>query len=262
MSPYLESCCLRLSANVSYQHAADDLAYLTGINVSKSAQQRLVHRQDFNQPEVVESVEELSVDGGNIRVRTSLGEKSRWKGYKAVSLHERMAIAAEFGQTPVIIEWVNAQPLAKIVTCLGDGHDGVWNIIRELASESQRREVLDWFHLMENLHKVGGSIKRLNQAEALLWVGEVTEAKSLFEPLRAKQAHNFCEYLERHRHRIINYQYYQAEDICSIGSGTIESTIKQIDRRTKISGAQWKEENVPQVLAQRCAYLNRLISTQ
>lgn len=135
---------------MSYQHAADDLAYLTGIKVSKSAQQRLVHRQDFNQPEVVEPVEELSVDGGNIRVRTPVGEKSRWKGYKAVSLPERMAISAEFGQSPVIIEWVNAQPLAQIVTCLGDGHDGVWNIIRELASASQRREVLDWFHLVEN----------------------------------------------------------------------------------------------------------------
>ena len=27
-----------------------------------------------------------------------------------------------------------------------------------------------------------------------------------------------------------------------------------------ISGAQWKRENVPQVLAHRCAYLNGLLS--
>ncbi|NCS26236.1 MAG: ISKra4 family transposase, partial [Microcystis aeruginosa BS13-02] len=33
-------------------------------------------------------------------------------------------------------------------------------------------------------------------------------------------------------------------------------TIKQIDRRLKISGAQWNERNVPQVLKLRCAYLN------
>uniref|UniRef100_UPI002636D89C hypothetical protein n=1 Tax=Acaryochloris sp. IP29b_bin.137 TaxID=2969217 RepID=UPI002636D89C len=32
--------------------------------------------------------------------------------------------------------------------------------------------------------------------------------------------------------------------------------IKQISRRVKISGAQWNESNVPQVLAHRCAYLN------
>lgn len=107
MSPYLESCCLRLSANVSYQNAAEELSYLTGIEVSKSAQQRLVHRQNFSQPEVAEAVEELSVDGGNIRVRTPKGEPSRWRGYKAVCLHQREAVAAEFGQTPV-------------VTCLGE----------------------------------------------------------------------------------------------------------------------------------------------
>ena len=32
-----------------------------------------------------------------------------------------------------------------------------------------------------------------------------------------KLAENFCTYLEKHRHRIVNYQYYQAEEICSIG---------------------------------------------
>lgn len=48
-------------------------------------------------------------------------------------------------------------------------------------------------------------------------------------------------------------------NLSNFGMLPIESTIKQIDRRTKISGAQWKAENVPQVLAHRCAYLNRLI---
>ncbi|BAG03242.1 hypothetical protein MAE_34200 [Microcystis aeruginosa NIES-843] len=46
------------------------------------------------------------------------------------------------------------------------------------------------------------------------------------------------------------------EEICSIASGAVESTVKQIDRRLKISGAQWNEENIPQVLKHRCAYLN------
>ena len=76
----------------------------------------------------------------------------------------------------------------------------------------------------------------------------------LISPLKAKKAQNFCRYLETHRHRIVNYDYYQTEEICSIGSGAIESTIKQIERRLKISGAQWKEGNVSQVLKHRCAY--------
>ncbi|BAY47589.1 hypothetical protein SAMD00079811_52070 [Scytonema sp. HK-05] len=154
---------------------------------------------------------------------------------------------------------MNNQPLAPILTCIGDGHDGRRNIIREFIPVTERREILDWFHLIENLYKVGGSTQRLNQAKTCLWQGKVDKAIALFADCKLKQAENFCIYLEKHRHRIVNYQYYQAEQICSIGSGAIESTVKQIDRRTKISGAQWKVDNVPQVLAHRCAYLNGLI---
>jgi hypothetical protein len=31
------------------------------------------------------------------------------------------------------------------------GHDGIWNIIRELTPPEERREILDWYHLKENL---------------------------------------------------------------------------------------------------------------
>jgi len=250
-----------MSANVSYQQAAEDIEYFTGMRVSRSVQQRLVHRQGFAMSSVEATVEELSVDGGNIRIRTAKGEPCSWKGYKAVCLHEQAAVAASFGDNAVVIDWVKAQPLPDVLTCIGDGHDGIWNIVAQLAANTQRREVLDWFHLMENLHKVGGSINRLNQAQSLLWQGQVDATKALFVDCQLKQAQNFCAYLDKHRHRIINYQYHQAEQICSIGSGAVESTVKQIDRRTKISGAQWKEDNVPQVLAHRCAYLNGLIST-
>ena len=259
LSPYLETCCLRVSANVSYEHAAEDIAYFTGVQVPRSVQQRLVHRQEFPLAAVEPEVKELSADGGNIRLRTPKGELCKWQGYKAVCLHE-LAVAATCEDNPQLIEWVHNQPLAATVTCLGDGHDGIWNLIQPMVPDGQRREVLDWFHLMENLAKVGGSLKRLNQARTLLWQGKVDEAKALFTECKRKQAHNFCQYLDKHRHRIINYEYYQSEQICSIGSGAVESTVKQIDRRTKISGAQWKRENVPQVLAQRCAYLNGLLS--
>ncbi len=67
-------------------------------------------------------------------------------------------------------------------------------------------------------------------------------------------------YLNKHRHRIVNYAYFQAEGI-SIGSGTIESTVKQIGARIKLSGALWKAANVPQVLLQRCAYLDGQFSS-
>jgi hypothetical protein len=128
-----------------------------------------------------------------------------------------------------------------------------------ISCVQDRREILDWYHLNENLQKVGSSIKRLKQAETYLWQGNVPSAIALFTKLKKKPAINFCKYLEKHQERIINYEVFQRDGICSIGSGAVESGIKQIARRIKISGASWKSEHVGQVLAHRCAYLNGLI---
>ena len=103
---------------------------------------------------------------------------------------------------------------------------------------------------------VGGSLKRLKLSEDLLWTGQVDATIALFADFSKKQSKNFCAYLNKHRARIINYGYYQAEQLCSIGSGAVESAIKQIGTRLKLSGAQWNYNNVSSMLQLRCAYLN------
>jgi hypothetical protein len=102
---------------------------------------------------------------------------------------------------------------------------------------------------------VGGSERALAAVEACLWVGNVDAAIEQFKNWQHERVHLFIAYLTKHRHRIVNYSYFQAEGL-SIGSGSVESTVKQIGARVKLSGAQWKAGNVPQVLLQRCAYLN------
>ena len=153
------------------------------------------------------------------------------------------------------MEWVNTQPLSTPLTCLGDGHDGIWNLYGAIGNATQRREVLDWYHLVENLAKVAGSVQRLDAVEACLWQGDVEGAIALFHDWQHERVTTFIADLNKHRHRIVNYGYYQAEGI-SIGSGAVESTVKQIGRPIKLSGAQWAKDNVPQVLKQRTAYLN------
>lgn len=254
LSPYLEKCCLLLSATGSYQRCAEDIPVLTGMAVSRGTQQRLVHRQTFELPIVEEPVEELSMDGGKVRLRTPKGESCRWQDYKAVNLHGHCC-EAFLHENETLVDWVNRQPIATPVVCLGDGHDGIWNLFEDIATSTQRQEILDWFHLVENLNKVGGSSQRLAVGEALLWKGDVDGAIAHFKDWQHEQVDNFIAYLNKHRHRIVNYSYVQAEG-SSIGSGTIESTVKQIGARIKVSGAQSKGDNVPQVLLHRCAYLN------
>ena len=249
-----------MSANVSYENAASDLEILTGMTVSHSTQQRLVQRHQFPEVRVNQEIEELTVDGGKVRLRSKVGQGCEWRDYKAVNL-DGQAVAAYFQDNQALLTWVNKQQLSEILTCIGDGHDGIWNLIAGIATKENRLEILDWYHLVENLYKVGGDKGLLARAEAFLWRGNVAAAIAEFDQLSHPQVDNFIAYLRKHHSRIPDYWYFQTEKISSIGSGAIESTVKQIGRRVKISGAQWNKHNVSQVLKHRTAYLNGMLST-
>lgn len=255
ISPLLKKCCLRVSANASYQKAEEEIEALTGMKVGHTALHRAVEKAEFSPPDAIAAVTEVSVDGGKARLRKETATGSQWLEYKAVRL-QGIYYNAAFSDNQFLVDWVNSQKLVNPLVCLGDGHSGVWKLISELATSQTRQEILDWYHLCENLYKVGGSLKRLKQAKSYLWQGKTDKAIALFIDCRHKQACNFIAYLNKHRSRIINYEYYQAESLCSIGSGAVESAIKQIDLRLKLTGAQWKSTNVHQMLQLRCAYLN------
>ena len=248
-----------MSANVSYENTARDLEVLTGLRISHSTQQRLVQRHKFLAARVNQEVEELTVDGGKVRLRTPVGQGCEWRDYKAVNLNGQ-AVAAYFQDNQSLLTWVNQQQLSEICTCIGDGHDGIWNLIAGIATHDNRLEILDWYHLVENLYKVGGDQELLARVEAFLWRGNVAAAIAEFDKWSHSQAENFIAYLDKHHSRIPDYWYFQSEQISSIGSGAVESTVKQIGRRVKISGAQWNKQNVPQVLFHRTAYLNGMLS--
>lgn len=259
LSPMLVNCCLRLSATESYEQAELDLVALTGIRVGHSQLHRLVQHTTFEDWAVEETIEEVSLDGGKVRVRTPKGEPSEWRDYKAARLNGT-TYGGFFQVNADLIAWVKAQTLAPILGCLGDGHPGIWNLFAEIALPDHRFEILDWYHLKENLFKVDAERERLEAAETDLWHGRVDAAHALFAHDTRKSALNFCAYLETHRQRLIDYQQFQAEQLCSIGSGAVEAAVKQIDRRLKLSGAQWRRENVNQMLRLRCAYLNRTLA--
>lgn len=230
------------------------MAILTGIRISHSTHHRLVHRQTFEGIQASDPVETICIDGGKARIRTPKGEPCTFNDYKAVVL-EGQGINAYFKRNEALIAWVKSQPMAEPISCIGDGHDGIWNLFQEIAPPEHRCERLDWYHLVENLYKVGGSLNRLSAAKAYLWQGNVEDAIAEFSDCELDTVDHFIAYVTKHRHRLINYQYYQAEGF-TIGSGSVESGVKQISRRVKISGAQWAAKNVDQVVKHRCAYLN------
>jgi hypothetical protein len=257
-SPYLEKCCLLIASNQSYQRGEEDLEKLTGIKVSHSTLQRMVVKEEWSEIEVSEEIEEISLDGGMVRLRTPLKESSEWREYKAININNHLNLAF-FKDNESLLSWLNSQPLAKPLSCLGDGHDGVWNIFAQVGKSEEREEILDWYHLMENLHKVTGAKGKINRVKNHLWWGEVGKALSLLKKSELRGADRFSQYLKKHEKRIINYCQKNLEGE-TIGSGAVESLVKQIGLRVKISGAQWSRENVPQILRLRCAYLNGVLT--
>lgn len=247
-----------MGATVSFVQASRDVELLTGVTVSAKSVERIVARNPIESPAPEEEVKEMALDGGMVRLVTPSGEPSEWKQYKAVRLDGDGVGMAWFDDNDALLTWLRGLCWASVVFCLGDGHSGIWSLYQQMERLA-RQEVLDWYHLMENLYKVGGSFQRLNQARHLLWHGQVDEASALFAGLNSQQSQRFRRYLERHRARIVNYRYYQQEGM-PIGSGPVESLIKQIDARVQVAGAQWNPQNVPQILALRCAYLNNQLS--
>lgn len=69
-SPKLQKNALLVCANQSYQRSEEDLFSLTGIQISHSTLQRLVNQQELDLPESKLGVQEMSLDGGKVRLRT------------------------------------------------------------------------------------------------------------------------------------------------------------------------------------------------
>lgn len=242
---------------MSYQEAEEQIKMLMGVSIGHSTLHRLVNQEKLPLSQREEESSHGSIDGGKIRLRAEDGGEGTWKDYKAVSLGNGLC-EAFFQNNQELQDWSTRQTLSEVLILLGDGHDGVWNLAKEFGGKQVRRriEILDWFHLMENLHKVKMSTSLQKELRGLLWGGEVDKVIPVLKGIKLHQADCFIRYLQKHRHRLPSYQESQAEGL-PIGSGDVESTVKRIGERIKITGASWKIENVPTILRLRTAFLNR-----
>lgn len=175
-SPLLEKCCLLLAANESFQDAEKDLKVMTGIEVGHSTYHRQVQKVDTSPPNVKQKLTEVCLDGGKVRLRSQeKGKSGYWKEYKTGRL-QGIYYGAFFQDNLGLTNWVNSQNIGRTLYCLGDGHDGIWNLFSEIADDHIRQEILDWYHLKENLYKIQAPKKFLVDIEAELWHGQVEPA--------------------------------------------------------------------------------------
>jgi hypothetical protein len=113
----MEQCALIISANESYERGEKDLEKFTGIPVSHSTLQRLVKSQEFELPTSKAGVQEITLDGGKVRLRNeNQGETCYGKDYKALCL-DNIYCGAFFQNNQDLIDWSNSQKLLHPIYC-------------------------------------------------------------------------------------------------------------------------------------------------
>jgi len=188
-----------LASNESFEHAEKDLEMLTGIFISKSKIHEIAQEEEVEEYCPVETVNEICIDGGSMPMRSGGCQQ-----FKTSRVNGKWHFA-RFKEDEKLIEKLKSLNLGSPVFMLGDGHDGVWNVFDELICN--RIEILDWYHLMENLHKQDLSKEKLGYVRELLWKGEKEKAIKEFP-----EENNFRKYLEKHSERLVNYEYYKKEN--------------------------------------------------
>lgn len=151
-------------------------------------------------------------------------------------------------------------PTARKRASVGDGALWVWNVAEDVCPDG--RQVVDWFHAVEHLSKAAHVLYPDEEDEKKrkrwlkiykdhLYMGSIHKIICVL----TKRGHpELATYFERHQRRM---QYHQfREEGLPIGSGTVESGVKQFKQRLCGTGMRWEEHNANRMLVIRTAVLS------
>jgi hypothetical protein len=223
----------------------------------------------------------VSMDGGMVNIR---GEG--WKEFKVGAVFDveqrlerdpntselveqahgvNVAYAAVLGSVdrfaPALwVEAVNHRvPQAANSSVTADGADWIWNLTADYFPDSV--QIVDWYHACEHLAAAASALCPDDPPAAQRWYKHKREA--LFKgnlhlitgPLDATGLEGYSRYFHTHQRRM-QYQEFREEGF-PIGSGTVESGIKQFKARLSGPGMRWSRPGAERMLVVRGAVLAR-----
>ncbi|MCD4749792.1 MAG: ISKra4 family transposase [Thermoanaerobaculales bacterium] len=227
----------------------------------------------------------IAIDGAHTPIRPPGGRKDKrgkgeWKETKGV----RIYLATSDDRIVHILSWHRngdkkafAWDLKRIaagmpktdlqVAALADGAPWIWKLVKKYFPAA--RQVLDYFHCAEHVHKVANeqyadpsaavewaeaTLVRLSLGRTGEVIGGLRRMKSRNADAR-EEIRKLIGYIDANRKRLA-YDDCKAQGIPK-GSGGIESANKYIHHaRLKRSGAWWLKPNANGMLLIRCAVYN------
>ena len=150
-------------------------------------------------------------------------------------------------------------PYAGRSAVVADGASWIWRVAADLFPVST--QIVDWYHAKEHLaqaataaypHDPEAAQRWLNHQAVLLYQGEIWKLLVEFRRIGLDETH--ARYFLTHQRRM-QYQTFRAEGFI-IGSGSVESGIKQFKARLTGAGMRWSRAGVNRMVVIRAAVLS------
>lgn len=231
-----------------------------------------------------------AIDGGRVQTRAPQGEEQPWRELKVgawfqakgqppkhpngewairaenITYYADIAHADDFGELLWATGVQRDAQLARELVILGDGARWIWDAVSFHFPNAI--QIVDWFHACQYLTPVAKVAFRqqqkreqwVTQVKTDLWNGRldavIAACTQFVDPQREDDpAQRAVTYFTNNRDRM-DYPTYRANGY-QIGSGTIESGVKQIaQQRLKVPGARWNLPSARLVAKARAAFLS------
>jgi len=146
-------------------------------------------------------------------------------------------------------------PYAGRLVVVCDGATWIWRLVADLFPVCH--QILDYYHAKQHLAKLAQERHPDNERHAQKWLKEMGDALyrgEIFKIIADLQAHQLkASYFINHQRRM-QYQQFQAEGL-PIGSGGVESAIKQFKHRLTAAGMRWSRQGAERMIIIRSAIL-------
>jgi len=225
-------------------------------------------------------VKGISLDGGKVHLR---GEG--WKEFKVGAVFDVVPCPYQDPETREMVERARAQhiaytavigppeqlgpglwatavrqgvPRARDSVVVADGAEWIWHLVRDYFPDSV--QILDWYHACEHLAQAGQALYPGDDPAAQRWYrgrqGDLFQGRihAITLPLELQGLSEQAAYFHKHKRRM-RYQEFR-EYGYPIGSGTVESGIKQCKARLVGAGMHWSRLGAERMLTLRTAVLS------
>lgn len=151
-------------------------------------------------------------------------------------------------------------PTARYRSTVGDGALWIWDVAEDVCPDGT--QVVDWFHAVQHLSDAAHALypNPDDMAKRQRWFKTYKEhlymgrVHKIIAGLNQRGCPHLATYFDRHQRRM---QYLEfRENGLPIGSGTVESGVKQFKQRLTGPGMCWHSDNAERMLVIRAACLS------